>query len=345
VDASGTQASLSAPQGVAFSPDSSFLVFAENVGHRIRKFDFATAQVTTLAGVGTPSFADGPGSLACFSSPVGVAIDPTGAFVLIADVGNHRIRMLVLATRVVSTLAGSAASGFADGAGPVSTFAHPYGITISSDASFALVADTTGNRLRRISLASSHVSTLAGTGGATWTDGAGGLAAFYAPTAVAISGDGSFALVADNANRRVRRVQLAAPCGLGSFCPAVASAPTACAAGAFCNATGMTAESAQIVCPAGSYCALASAAPTACAANFYCNATGASSANAQVACQAGTYCAAGSTMPSVCTAGYFCARMSFNRFGAVDRASTSFATRLVQFWFACSTPWPSFLPR
>ena len=323
VDASGTQASLNLPHGLAMASDASFLVFAEVGGHRIRKYSMATAQVATLAGSGAASFADGPGSLASFSSPVGVAIDPTGAFVLIADNGNHRIRKLDLATRIVSTIAGNAAYGFADGAGSVSQFIGPFGIAISADSSFALIADSGTNRMRRISIASSFVSTVAGTGSASWADGAGGQAAFYAPTNVAIFGDGSYAIVADSANRRVRHVQLAAPCGLGAFCPAGASSPTLCAAGRYCNATGMTAASAQLVCPAGSYCEPASVLPTACVANTYCNATGASSASDQIACDAGAFCAAGSTAPSTCTAGYFCATTSFNKFGAVDRLGTN----------------------
>jgi DNA-binding beta-propeller fold protein YncE len=287
-------------------------------------YTFATAQVTTLAGSGAAAFADGPGSLASFWSPVGVALDPTGAFVLIADNGNHRIRKLDLATRIVSTIAGNAAYGLANGAGTVSQFISPYGIAISADSSFALIAELGTNCLRRISIASSFVTTVAGTpGSASWADGAGGQAAFNMPTDVALSADGLFALVADNANRRLRRVQLAAPCGLGAFCPASASSPIVCAAGRYCNSTGMTAESAQLVCPAGSYCVLASVLPTACAANTYCNATGASSASDQVACEAGAFCAAGSTAPSTCMAGYFCATTSFNKFGAVDRLGTN----------------------
>jgi DNA-binding beta-propeller fold protein YncE len=71
----------------------------------------ATAQeytFTTLAGppdVGADD-ADGPGSLACFFEPFGVAVDSAGN-VYVADMGNNTIRKVTPAG-VVTTLAGLA---------------------------------------------------------------------------------------------------------------------------------------------------------------------------------------------------------------------------------------------
>ena len=49
--------------------------------------------MTTVAGSGIKTYADGQGSNACFSSPRGVAVDTTGV-VYVADYNNHRIRLV-----------------------------------------------------------------------------------------------------------------------------------------------------------------------------------------------------------------------------------------------------------
>ena len=51
---------------------------------RIRRVDIATGATTTLAGSGTGGFRDGAGGSARFSGPIGIAIDPSGTFALVA---------------------------------------------------------------------------------------------------------------------------------------------------------------------------------------------------------------------------------------------------------------------
>ena len=69
-----------------------------------------------------------------------------------ADYGNHRIRKIVAATGVVSTLAGDGfygTAGFVDGLGPAAQFNGPQGV--ACDASGPLyVADTYNNHIRVI---------------------------------------------------------------------------------------------------------------------------------------------------------------------------------------------------
>ena len=47
--------------------------------------------VTTLAGNGTSTMANGPGTFAAFNVPRGIAFDPYGSIV-VADASNNRIR-------------------------------------------------------------------------------------------------------------------------------------------------------------------------------------------------------------------------------------------------------------
>ena len=75
-DGTGTQASFSAPAGVAVDGNGNVYV-ADSSNHRIRKIT-ANGTVSTLAGSGSSGYADGNGTSARFSSPWGVAVDGGG---------------------------------------------------------------------------------------------------------------------------------------------------------------------------------------------------------------------------------------------------------------------------
>ena len=63
---------------MAYSPDGSTIAVADTVNHRVRLIDVATGAVTTLAGSGSASFADGTGSAASFKYPTGLAYSADG---------------------------------------------------------------------------------------------------------------------------------------------------------------------------------------------------------------------------------------------------------------------------
>src|SRR4051812_669368 len=125
------------------------------------------ALVSTLAGSARVSgSADGVGLAARFSDPSGVAISADGSLALVADTQNHTIRKIVVATGVVTTLAGSAnSSGSANGAGSAARFFHPEGLALSGNGTIALVADTDNHTIRKIVVATAEVTTLAGSAG------------------------------------------------------------------------------------------------------------------------------------------------------------------------------------
>ena len=56
--------------------------------------------------------------------------------------------------------------------------------------------------------ASGDVTTLAGSGSETYADGIGRAASFYKPTCVAVSRDGGKLFVADQANYRIRLIDI-----------------------------------------------------------------------------------------------------------------------------------------
>ena len=119
-------------------------------GLLVAPLQYASAQVgttTTLAGTGTPGFADGPGTTAQFNIPIGVVVDGAGN-VYIADYNNHRIRRIDHAG-TVTTLAGTGTPGFADGPGTTAQFNDPIGVALDA-AGNVYVADDKNHRIRRI---------------------------------------------------------------------------------------------------------------------------------------------------------------------------------------------------
>src|SRR5262249_42178339 len=131
---------------------------------RVREGEHGT--VETFAGTGVSGKRDGPGNLAQFNQPQGLAKDGLG-FLWIADSGNHTIRRLDLVSGEVTTIAGSAGSrGFADGTGAEARFDSPMGIAVETETPAqalererqhlpvppvqVIVADTGNGVLRRV---------------------------------------------------------------------------------------------------------------------------------------------------------------------------------------------------
>src|SRR5674476_602278 len=96
---------------------------------------------TTLAGsAGNYGSANGSGSAARFSLPLGVAVDTNG-IVYVADTYNDTIRKITPA-KVVTTLAGLAGySGNDDGTGSAARFSYPHGMAVDTNGN-VYVADS-----------------------------------------------------------------------------------------------------------------------------------------------------------------------------------------------------------
>lgn len=202
-DGFGTAASFATP--LALATDGANLYVADTDNHIIRRIVIATGQVTTLAGTaGTFGSVDGVGSAASFFLPAGIASD--GANLYVADIYDHTIRKIVIATGQVSTLAGSTAMpGSADGIGTAARFRNPTGI--AADGSNLYVSDMANNRIRKIVIATGEVTTLAGNYLPGSADGVGGAAGFNKP--FGITTDGVNLYVADSANSTMRKIVIA----------------------------------------------------------------------------------------------------------------------------------------
>jgi sugar lactone lactonase YvrE len=103
----------------------------------------------------------------------------------------------------VTILAGEGSQGFRDGAARSAQFGDPFGVAVARDGSVYVADAGESNRVRKIS-PQGEVSTLAG-GGEGFADGAGAVAEFDTPSALALDGEGNI-YVADTGNNRIRKV-------------------------------------------------------------------------------------------------------------------------------------------
>ena len=105
----GTTAQLTAPKGVAI--DSTGNLYIADTGNNVVR-RIAGGLITTVAGTGSAGYSGdgGPGSKATLNTPTGLAVDPTGGYIYIADSQNNVIRVLTnaSATSVVPHFAAGA---------------------------------------------------------------------------------------------------------------------------------------------------------------------------------------------------------------------------------------------
>jgi sugar lactone lactonase YvrE len=206
IDGTGAAANFTRPSGV--TTDGTNLYVADTNNNTLRKIVIETGVVTTLAGMARAAAGsnDGTASAARFSAPAGITTNGTSLYV--TDAGNHTVREMVLATGVVSTLAGTVGvTGNNDLVGLAATFNQPNGIT--TDGTNLYVADTLNHTIRKIVLATRQVSTLAGTVGVPGSDdlpspGPGLAAKFNQPGG--ITTDGTNLYVADSGNHTIRKI-------------------------------------------------------------------------------------------------------------------------------------------
>ena len=91
INAQGTAASFSSPQGVAV--DRFGTVFVADLGsNKIRRITSSGA-VTTIAGTGNPGSGDGTGAQATFNQPYGIALDSNGN-IFVSDSLSNKIRKI-----------------------------------------------------------------------------------------------------------------------------------------------------------------------------------------------------------------------------------------------------------
>ncbi len=99
-DAVGAEARLQHPLGVTYADGVVYMTDTYN--HKIKRLDAQSGQVRTLAGTGKPGLKDGAAEQAQFYEPGGLS--SAHGHLYVADTNNHRVRVVDVEARTVSTL-------------------------------------------------------------------------------------------------------------------------------------------------------------------------------------------------------------------------------------------------
>ena len=187
-----TKALLNEPYGVVVDCGGR-IFFADRLNGRVRQID-AAGRMTTLAGDG-------------LVEPNGLALDASQTHLYIADVADHRVRVVDLTTGAMSTFAGTGEARHDGDGGP----AEKAGIFGARAVAFApdgalYAMERQGSCIRRIR--DGVIETVAGTPGERGYAGDGGdarRAVFAAPKEMAVDTDGNIYVV-DTENHAIRRI-------------------------------------------------------------------------------------------------------------------------------------------
>jgi sugar lactone lactonase YvrE len=202
-----TAAQFDPTSGVAFDASGN-LYIADFNNNRVRKVDRLTGIISTFAGNGTTgSTGDGGQATAAqLNGPFAIAFDSTGNL-YIADSTGRRVRKVDTAG-VVTSFAGTGVSGSAGDGGPASSaqINNPQGLAIDSFGNL-YISEFGGHRVRKVSLATGIITSVAGIGvtGFAGDSGAATAARLNSPQGLAVDPSGVL-YIADVGNNRIRKV-------------------------------------------------------------------------------------------------------------------------------------------
>jgi trimeric autotransporter adhesin len=176
--------------------------------HRIRKVNFATGIISTVAGNGTNGYS-GDGSAATsaqISYPTSVSTDINGN-IYFSERGNHTVRKITVSTGIISTVAGRGTQGYT-GDGGLATNAElnePSCVYVDKHG-FLYITDY-GNNVVRAVTDVGFISTIAGNGSYGYAgDGGPAInASFLRPSSIFVD-DSGYIYIADGDNSAIRKM-------------------------------------------------------------------------------------------------------------------------------------------
>jgi DNA-binding beta-propeller fold protein YncE len=203
------RALCSEPYEVRFDRDG-HMYFVEMRGNVVRRVDAKTGTISTIAGTGRAGFGGdkGPAVAAQLNSPHSIALDAADNL-YIADIGNHRVRVVDLKTGTIRTLSGTGErQPTPDGATLAGTPLNGPRALDGDGADGLFLALREGNAVYRIDLSTQTLKHLAGTGKSGYA-GDGGPAAqalLSGPKGIALGPQGDLYL-ADTESHTIRIIR------------------------------------------------------------------------------------------------------------------------------------------
>jgi DNA-binding beta-propeller fold protein YncE len=212
---SATKATFNEPYAVVVEPKTGDLYVVDRLNARLRKVDGKTGIVTTVAGNGKKEYSGdgGPGDRAGLVEPNDCCLDGKGGL-LIADVGDWRVRRLDLKTGTITTFAGTGRKkgkltkgDLGDGGPAAKAVIHGARAVCIDGKGNVFVCQREGNSVRMIA-PDGVISTLAGDGVKGNADGPCAEARFNGPKAIRCDAAGNVYVV-DTENQSVRKIDVA----------------------------------------------------------------------------------------------------------------------------------------
>jgi sugar lactone lactonase YvrE len=201
-------AKLNGVGGIALDKNGN-IYFADANNNRVREIIKKTGIINTIAGDSVAGyFGDGvPAVSTSLFVPTGIALDTSGN-IYIADFGNSRVREVTAKTGIIKTVAGSKNSGYT-GDGGLATDAElddPAGVALD-DSGNIYISDNTNNRIRKVTLATGIINTIAGNGkmGFSGDNGIADSAEMNYPYGLEVDHSGNV-FFTDVGNNRIREI-------------------------------------------------------------------------------------------------------------------------------------------
>jgi len=198
---------FNSPHSLAIA-SSGDVYIADTLNYCVRRVDGRTGVITTLAGTGVNGYSgdDGPASRAQCSGVYCVALSPDDRRLYLADLENRRVRVVDLATGMITTIAGNGERGVpADGAlAKDSPLVDPRAVAVDSQGN-VYILERGGHALRVVD-ASGRIRTVAGTGARGYGgDGGPALQAeMRGPKHLCLDGEENV-IIADTDNHVIRK--------------------------------------------------------------------------------------------------------------------------------------------
>ena len=204
-----TEALLNEPYEVRFD-QAGDMYFVEMMNHVIRKVDVKTGKIYTIAGTGEKGFSGdgGPARKAKFNRPHSIQFGPKGNL-FVCDIGNHRIRIIDMKTRTISTFSGTGKKAKTKDGGkiPEVDLKGPRAIDVVGNTIWLALRE--GNAVYRLELDKGTIHHVAGTGkkGFTGNGGPAKKATLSGPKGIAVGPKGNVYL-ADTESHTIRMIDL-----------------------------------------------------------------------------------------------------------------------------------------